>query len=283
MFRCGFVAVLGRPNAGKSSLINHLVGMKIAIVSPKPQTTRDNILAILTTNDTQMIFIDTPGLHKATSHLGKYMMKNVRTAKAEADVVLYMVDSSVGLENEEAEHINKMKQDGLNVVVGASKVDKKQPDFDHDIAFSSLTGENISKLLEILKSFLPCSKTKNFMFDEDEVTDKPTKFIVAEYIREAVLSVLKKEVPHGVAVVINNFDETNSLAKIETDIVCEKQSHKGIIIGKGGETLKKIGTIARKQAEMLLMKKVMLSIFVKVESDWKNKPNKLSNLGYKNE
>lgn len=279
MYKFGYVAILGKPNAGKSSLVNKLVGMKLAIVSPKPQTTRDNILAILTGKNYQLALIDTPGLHKSTSHLDKFMMKNVRTAKAGADVIVYLIDSAVGPDKEELEHIEKMKRDGNNLIVCASKIDKNVPKFDFDVAFSSFTGENVQKIIDKILTFLPPSKTKNFVYDEGEVTDKPVKFIIAEYIREAVLEETRNEIPHGVAVIINKFEE-GKVTKIDAEIVCEKSSHKGIIIGKGGQTLKKIGTKARLQAENLLEGKVMLSLFVRVEEGWKNKPNKLSDLGY---
>lgn len=280
MYKFGYVAVLGKPNAGKSTLVNYLVGMKLAIVSPKPQTTRDNILAVYTQKNSQLVFIDTPGIHKATSHLDKFMMKNVRTAKAGADVVLYLLDSSIQPDETELEHIAKMKSDGINVIVAGSKLDKKKVDFDCDIYFSAVTGENVNSLLDKILKFIPSSKTKNFLYDEDEVTDKPVKFIVGEYIRESALKQLKKEIPHGVAVVVTKFEETRKIANIEAEIVCEKPNHKGIIIGKGGETLKKIGTQARIESEQLLGKKVMLSLFVKVEEGWKDKPNKLTGLGY---
>lgn len=280
MYKFGYVAVLGKPNAGKSTLVNYLVGMKLAIVSPKPQTTRDNILAVYTQKNSQLVFIDTPGIHKATSHLDKFMMKNVRTAKAGADVVLYLLDSSIQPDETELEHIAKMKSDGMNVIVAGSKLDKKKVDFDCDIYFSAVTGENVNNLLDKILKFIPSSKTKNFLYDEDEVTDKPVKFIVGEYIREAALKQLKKEIPHGLAVVVTKFEEKSKIANIEAEIVCEKPNHKGIIIGKGGETLKKIGTQARIESEQLLGKKVMLSLFVKVEEDWKDKPNKLTGLGY---
>lgn len=280
MYKFGYVAVLGKPNAGKSTLINSLVGMKLAIVSPKPQTTRDNILGIYTHKNSQLVFIDTPGIHKATSHLDKFMMKNVRTAKAGADVVLYLLDSAIGPDTTELEHIAKMKADGMKVVVAGSKLDKKKVDFDCDIYFSAVTGENVGVLIEKILKYIPSSKTKNFLYDEDEITDKPVKFIVGEYIRESALKQLKKEIPHGVAVVVTNFEETPKMVNIEAEIVCEKPNHKGIIIGKGGETLKKIGTQARIESEQLLGKKVMLSLFVKVEEGWKDKPNKLTGLGY---
>lgn len=280
MYKFGYVAVLGLPNAGKSTLINRLVGMRLAIVSNKPQTTRDNILAIVNGKNYQLVLIDTPGIHKATSHLDRFMMKNVRTAKASADVVLYLIDSNAAPTAQELEHIAKMKADGLNVVVAASKCDKKHPNFDCDVVFSALTGENVQLLIDKILSFLPSSKTKNFLYDQDEVTDKPIKFIVAEYVREGVLQQLKKEVPHGVAAVTTLYQEKPNIVDIEVEIVCEKQSHKGIIIGKGGQTLKKIGMYARQMCEELLGKKVMLKIFVKVEEGWKDKPSKLTDLGY---
>lgn len=280
MYKFGYVAILGKPNAGKSTLINYLVGMKLAIVSQKPQTTRDNILGIYTSKNSQLVFIDTPGIHKATSHLDKFMMKNVRTAKAGADVVLYLLDSSIAPDPDEIEHIEKMKADGINLVVAGSKLDKKKVDFDCAVCFSALTGENIPLLIEKILKFIPSSKTKNFLYDADEVTDKSVKFIISEYIRESALKQLKKEIPHGIAVVVTKFEETPKIANIEAEIVCEKPNHKGIIIGKGGATLKAIGIESRTNAEQLLGKKVMLSLFVKVEEGWKDKPNKLTGLGY---
>lgn len=280
MYKFGYVAILGKPNAGKSTLINYLVGMKLAIVSQKPQTTRDNILGIYTSKNSQLVFIDTPGIHKATSHLDKFMMKNVRTAKAGADVVLYLLDSSIAPDPDEIEHIEKMKADGTNLVVAGSKLDKKKVDFDCDVCFSALTGENIPLLIEKILKFIPSSKTKNFLYDADEVTDKSVKFIISEYIRESALKQLKKEIPHGIAVIVTKFEETPKIANIEAEIVCEKPNHKGIIIGKGGATLKAIGIESRANAEQLLGKKVMLSLFVKVEEGWKDKPNKLTGLGY---
>lgn len=280
MYKFGYVAILGKPNAGKSTLINYLVGMKLAIVSQKPQTTRDNILGIYTSKNSQLVFIDTPGIHKATSHLDKFMMKNVRTAKAGADVVLYLLDSSIAPDPDEIEHIEKMQADGINLVVAGSKLDKKKVDFDCDVYFSALTGENIPLLIEKILKFIPSSKTKNFLYDADEVTDKSVKFIISEYIRESALKQLKKEIPHGIAVVVTKFEETPKIANIEAEIVCEKPNHKGIIIGKGGATLKAIGIESRTNAEQLLGKKVMLSLFVKVEEGWKDKPNKLTGLGY---
>lgn len=278
MFKFGYVAVLGRPNAGKSTLINRLVGEKVAIVSSKPQTTRENIVGIVNGKNFQIALLDTPGIHKTSSFLDKFMMKNVRSAKSSADVVLYLLDSSKEVDEIELQSIQKMKADGLNVIVAKSKSDKKNKNnFVADIEFSSETGENLDKLVEMIVQKLP--KAKAPLFAEDEFTDKPTKFFVAEYLREATLKVLNQEIPHGIAVEIVSFKDGH-VVNIEADIVCSKASHKGIIIGKGGQTLKKIGTMARKSIEDFLGKKTNLKIFVKVEENWQNNPNKLTALGY---
>ncbi len=278
MFKFGYVAVLGKPNVGKSTLINRLVGEKVAIVSSKPQTTRENIVGVANGKNFQIAFLDTPGIHKTSSFLDKFMMKNVRSAKSGADVILYLLDASKEVDESEIQSIKKMKNDGLNVVVAKSKCDKKNKnDFLADIEFSSETGENLDKLVEIIVQKLP--KAKAPLFAEDEFTDKPTKFFVAEYLREATLKVLNQEIPHGIAVEIISFKDGH-VVNIEADIVCSKASHKGIIIGKGGQTLKKIGTMARKSIEDFLGKKSNLKIFVKVEENWQNNPNKLTALGY---
>ena len=278
MFKFGYVAVLGKPNAGKSTLVNALVGEKVAIVSNKPQTTRDNIVGIMSGKDFQIAFLDTPGIHKSASFLDKFMMKNVRTAKSSADVVLYLIDGSKQIDFQEIESIKKMKADGLNVVVAKSKCDKtSKNDYVADVSFSSATGENLDKLVSLLVEKLP--KAKKPLFSKDEYTDKPLKFFAAEFVREAALKVLDKEVPHGIAVEITKFEE-GRLVKVDADIVCAKNSHKGIVIGKGGKTLKKIGSLAREALEEFLNKKVVLKIFVKVEEDWQNRPNKLTSLGY---
>ena len=278
MFKFGYVAVLGKPNAGKSTLINRLVGEKVAIVSSKPQTTRENIVGVANGKNFQIAFLDTPGIHKTSSFLDKFMMKNVRSAKSGADVILYLLDASKEVDESEIQSIQKMKSDGLNVVVAKSKCDKKNKnDFLADIEFSSETGENLDKLVEIIVQKLP--KAKAPLFAEDEFTDKPTKFFVAEYLREATLKVLNQEIPHGIAVEIVSFKDGHVVC-VDADIVCMKNSHKGIIIGKKGQTLKKIGSMARKSMEEFLGKKVNLKLFVKVEENWQNNPNKLTALGY---
>ncbi len=281
MYKFGYVAILGRPNAGKSTLINKLVGEKVAIVSSKPQTTRNNIIGVLTSKNYQLAFLDTPGIHKSASFLDKYMMKNVRTAKAGADVILYLLDSSKTSDEQEVENIDKMKNDGVNLIVAKSKSDMTcKNNFKADLCFSAVTGENIQELIDLILSKLPSSKTKNFLFSDDEFTDKSLKFYASEFIREATLTILDKEIPHGLAVVVTDYKEKTNLVKIDAEIVCSRENHKGIIIGKAGKTLKKIGTKARISLEEFLEKKVMLNLFVKVEKDWQNNPNKLTILGY---
>ena len=255
MYSFGYVAVVGRPNAGKSSLVNALVGEKVAIVSAKPQTTRDNILGVMNGEKFQVVFVDTPGVHRSKNQLDRSMMKNVRSAIAGVDLILYLVDGTKEFDQEEQDYFNHLQ--GEKVLV-KTKIDKK--------------------VKEIKK--LPKSKEKNFLFDSDDYTDRSVKFLIGEQIREEALKILDQEVPHGIAVEIIKFDEKENLVTIEADIVCEQSRHKGIVIGKGGKNLKIIGQNTRLYAEDLLGKKVMLSLFVKVEENWRNKPNKLKNLGY---
>lgn len=278
MFKFGYVAVLGKPNVGKSTLINRLVGETVAIVSSKPQTTRENIVGVVNGKDFQIAFLDTPGIHKTSTYLDKFMMKNVRSAKSGADVILYLIDSSKEADEDEIKSIEKMKKDGLNVVVSKSKCDKrKKNDFLADIEFSAETGENLDELVKLLVERLP--EAEKPMFADDEFTDKPIKFFIAEFLREAALKILNQEIPHGIAVEIVRFKDGHTVC-VDADIVCMKNSHKGIIIGNKGLTLKKIGTMARKSMEEFLGKKVNLKLFVKVEENWQNNPNKLTALGY---
>ena len=279
-YRFGYVGLIGRANAGKSSLMNSFLGQKIAIVSSKPQTTRNNIMGIYTTEFSQIIFVDTPGIHRSANHLDKFMMKNVRSALEGVDVVLYLFDGSKKMDEEERLYIQKLKSEEKNIITVMTKSDKKQVcDYDADIRVSTSDKNSLSSLLNlILDKIEPC-KEKNFLFEEDELTDKSIKFIIGEYIRESALDCLSNEIPHGIMVEITSFDEKNDLVKISADIICEKDSHKGIIIGKGGETLKKIGKKAREDAEKLLETKVFLKLFVKVEKDWRNRPDKFNSMG----
>ena len=281
MYKFGYVGIIGRANAGKSTLLNALVGSKIAITSNKPQTTRGNILGIYTTETEQLVFVDTPGIHRSANHLDRHMMKSVRSTLEGVDVVLYLLDSSIKTDDEEKAYIEKLKTEGKNIIVVLSKCDKKrESDFVADVEISVNDLESLKNLMILLLSKIEGREERFFMYDDDEITDKSVKFIVAEYIREATLKNLEQEIPHGIAVEITEFHETDVMARISADIICERQSHKGMVIGKGGSMLKKIGKQARLESEKLLQKQVYLNLFVKVIEDWRNKPNKFANLGY---
>lgn len=278
MFKAGYVALVGRANAGKSSLVNALVGEKVAIISPKPQTTRENIMGVFTREDCQIVFVDTPGIHHTKTALSKSMMKNVRSAVSGVDLVLYLIDGTTLPDQEEIDYINHL---GDNKIVVRSKIDlQKQKEFEADIKISSHTGENLENLIDMIKDRLPSYQKPTYIFDPDYYTDKSVKFLIAEEIREKALNLLNQEVPHGIAVEIIKFDEKESIVYIDADIVCEQDRHKGMIIGKGGEMLKKIGSQTRSFAEKLLSKKIMLKLFVKVDKNWRDKPEKVKNLGY---
>lgn len=278
MFRAGYVAVVGKPNAGKSSLVNALVGEKVAIISSKPQTTRDNILGIVSGDDYQIILVDTPGIHHSRNSLDKAMIKNVRSAIGGVDLVLYLLDGTKEPDEEEQAYINHLE---IPTLVVRTKIDLKgQKDFNSDIEISSLTGQNMQKLKDEILKRLPEYDFENYIYEREYYTDKSVKFLIAEEIREKALNLLHQEVPHGIAVEIIRFDEKDDIVGIDADIVCEQERHKGMIIGKGGNTLKIIGSQVREYAEGLLDKKVVLKLFVKVESDWRNKPQKIKNLGY---
>ena len=267
--RCGYVAVLGRPNAGKSSLVNFIVGEDVAVVSKRQQTTRNNILGIVTEKDYQIIFIDTPGIHHSKNSLDKFMMKNVRYAISTADVILYLVDGSKATDDEEIEYIKMLKSKADNVFVVLSKADKAHKSkISYDYAISVKTGENIDNLVQSITSKLP---VRDKLFEDDEYTDKSIKFLVCEQIRGYLLDKFDDELPHGVAVVCEDFSETESKAIMDITLVCNKERHKGIIIGKGGENLKKIGIFAREYAESLFDKQVVVHIFVKVDEGWLDK------------
>ena len=258
--KCGYVAVLGQPNAGKSSLVNCLVGEEVAIVSHRRQTTRNSILGIRNGDGYQMIFIDTPGIHHSKNNLDRFMMKNVRSALATADVVLYLFDGSKEMDDEEKEYIEMLKTKCENLILLQTKADKKQKELgvENSLSISVENGKNIEVLVEKIVESLPNNEA---VFDEDLYTDKSLRFLVAEKIRGYLLNNIDKEVPHGVAVVINVFDERDDNVYIEADIVCEREQHKGIIIGKGGSVLKKMGQETREYVEELLEKKCTIKLF----------------------
>lgn len=267
--KCGYVAVLGQPNAGKSSLVNFFVGEEVAIVSHRRQTTRNSILGIKNGEDYQIIFIDTPGIHHSKNNLDKFMMKNVRNALAGADVVLYLFDGSKPLEDEELQYIQMLKDKAEKLILVQTKADKKQVANDLGaLQVSVMNGKNIDVLLDKIVDYLPENEQ---IYEDDLYTDKSVSFLISEKIRGFLLNNLDKEIPHGVAVEIVNFEEMTDIVKIEAEIICEREQHKGIIIGKNGNVLKKLGQETREYIENLLEKKCMLKLFVKVDKDWRNK------------
>ena len=278
MYSFGYVGVIGKTNAGKSSLVNALVGQKVAIVTNRPQTTRDNILGDLNGENYQVVLVDTPGVHRSKNKLDKKMMKNVRSAISGVDLILYLADGTKPLDEEEEEYYAHLPQPKVLV---KTKIDKKGlKNFDADFEISSLNGTGLEDLKNYIIDKMPKSETKNFPFEEDDYTDKSLRFIVAEEIRQNALNILEDEIPHGIAVEIERFEEKENLTIIEAVLVVEQERHKGIVIGKGGKTLKIIGQKAREFAEELLGNKVLLKIFVKVDKDWRNSDNSLKKFGY---
>lgn len=279
MFKAGYVSIVGKPNAGKSTLTNAFVGEKVAIVTDKPQTTRNNILGIVTSENYQVVLIDTPGIHPSKNHLDKFMMKNVRSALAGVDLIVYLIDGTKFFDDDERSYVEKLKKGATPVIVVLTKCDKKvKSEAEFDLKISSIKNENLNLLMEKILSYLPSYPQKTLLYDEDYYTDKPTKFLVKENIREQVLKNLNKEIPHGVAVEIIRFLEEENIIHIDADIICERTTHKGMIIGKGGSMLKKIGKNSREECELLLGKKVCLKIFVKVEEGWRDKPSQIGQL-----
>lgn len=273
--KCGYVAVLGLPNAGKSSLVNRLVGEEVAIVSKRIQTTRNNILGICNGKNFQIVFIDTPGIHHSKNKLDRFMMKNVRNAITTADVILYLVDSGKIVSDEEKDYIKMLKSKAEKVIVVLTKSDKKAVvDMGGDISISVKENINLDKLINLIVEKLP---TGDAIFDEDEYTDKSIKFLVCEHIRGRLLDILDNEIPHGIAVVCEKLEE-KEIVKMDILIILEKERHKGIVIGKGGKNLKEIGISARRYAENLFGKKVNIQLLVKVDENWRN--NNISEYGY---
>ena len=279
----GFVSILGRPNAGKSTLLNALLGTKVAIVAPRPQTTRNAIQGVLTEPNAQVVFVDTPGIHKSTTKLNKRMMDSVR-ASAAADVVLFLADATARPSDEDAEAVDLVKKLDAPVIAVLNKVDKVSPkqkvleviaryqqmhEFATFIPISALTGDGLEQLKQEIISRLPEGPA---MYPEDYLTDQPERFLAAELIREQVLKLTREEVPHAVAVMIEKFEDTPKLVRISATIYVERQGQKTIVIGAGGAMLKRIGTDARKQIEELVGKKVFLETFVKVQPNWREDP-----------
>ena len=290
-YKSGFVTLIGRPNVGKSTLMNRLIGQKIAITSNKPQTTRNRIQTVLTTEEGQIVFVDTPGIHKAKNKLGEYMVNVAERTLNEVDVVLWLVEPTAFIgagEKHIAEQLGKVK---TPVVLVINKVDmvkkeeilgfidayRKIYDFAEIVPVSARNGDNTDELIKVILKYLPYGPQ---FYDEDTVTDQPERQIVAELIREKALHSLNDEIPHGIAVAIDAMKYRRKIVDIDATIICERDSHKGIIIGKQGVMLKKIGSTARYEIEKMLDMQVNLKLWVKVKKDWRDSDFLIKNFGY---
>ncbi|RKO66241.1 GTPase Era [Desulfofundulus salinus] len=291
-FKSGFVAIIGRPNVGKSTLLNQLVGHKVAIMSDKPQTTRHKIHSIITRDDAQIIFLDTPGIHKPRHKLGEYMVEVALGALREVDVILFLVEPQLPGPGDEY-IINQLREVTTPVILVINKIDlldnkaellplidvfREKYNFAEIIPVSALKPENLDRLVELVVSYLPYGPK---YYPDNMVTDRPEQFIMAELIREKVLHLTSQEVPHGVAVVVEEVEpRSDQLLYVRAVIYTEKESHKAILIGKGGRMLKEIGRLAREEMELLLGSKIYLDLWVKVKEDWRNQDLYLRNFGY---
>lgn len=294
-YKSGFVTLIGRPNVGKSTLMNYLIGQKIAITSNKPQTTRNRIQTVLTTEEGQIVFVDTPGIHKAKNKLGEYMVNVAERTLNEVDVVLWLVEPSTFIGAGEKHIVSQLGRVKTPVVLVINKVDmvkkeevfafidayRKIYDFAAIVPVSARNGENTDELVKVIMKFLPYGPQ---FYDEDTITDQPERQIVAELIREKALHCLSDEIPHGIAVAIDSMKYGRKIVDIDATIICERDSHKGIIIGKQGAMLKKIGSTARFEIEKMLDMQVNLKLWVKVKKDWRDSDFLIKNFGYnKNE
>ncbi|MFZ5965908.1 MAG: GTPase Era [Bacillota bacterium] len=293
-FKSGFVTIVGRPNVGKSTLMNQIIGEKIAIMSDKPQTTRNKIQTIFTREDYQIVFLDTPGIHKPKNKLGEFMVKSAQQTLNEVDVILFVVDDTADMGPGERYIIEMLQTVKTPIFLLINKIDKIPPDdfeklyhlyrevgiFEDIIGISALQNKNLSKLLDKIVALLPEGPQ---YFPSDMITDQPEKVIVSEIIREKLLHYLEEEVPHGVAVEVESMKKRGNqeIVDIHATIYCERKSHKGIIIGKNGRKLKGIGKSAREDMERLLGSKIYLELWVKVKENWRDSSNVLYDLGYK--
>ncbi len=293
-FKSGFVTIIGRPNVGKSTLMNHLIGQKIAITSNKPQTTRNRIQTVYTDMERgQIVFLDTPGIHKAKNKLGEYMVNTAEHTLNEVDVILWLVEPSNFIGAGEQHIIEQLKKTKTPVILVINKVDtvsrdkilefidtyRKVYDFAEIVPASALRAQNLDTVLDMIFKYLPYGPQ---FYDEDTITDQSERAIVAEIIREKALHALDDEIPHGIAVCIDRMKQRKgqNIMDIEATIVCERDSHKGIVIGKGGAMLKKIGSNARYEIERLLEEQVNLKLWVKVKKDWRDSDSMMKNFGY---
>lgn len=293
-FKSGFVAILGRPNVGKSTLLNQMIGQKIAIISDKPQTTRNNILGVYNKENMQIVFVDTPGIHRPFTKLGETMMKSAGSAMRDADAVLFVVEPTETPGKIELKIMEDLKKTEIPVILVINKIDRVKKerllpviaayqqcfDFAAVYMISAKQNDGLAPLLAELTQHIPEGP---MYFPEDAVTDQPERQLVAELVREKLLYLLDQEIPHGIAIEVFSMKEKEKLYDIEVNIYCEKQSHKGIVIGKGGSVLKEAGSLARADIEEMLEKKVLLKLWVKVKDDWRNQENILKNFGYTGE
>lgn len=292
--KTAFIAIVGKPNVGKSSILNRLLGQKVAIVSSKPQTTRTRIMGVLTENETQLVFIDTPGMHKPRTELGKYMVRSVSESVSGVDACLLVTEAGREITETEENLMSKFKSMGIPAVLAINKTDTIKDktelisqitkynsmfDFDAIVPVSAQNGNNIDELKDELKTL---AQPGGHFFEEDTLTDQPERVLAAEMIREKLLRLLDKEIPHGTAVVVEKMKQRSDTTLIDIDatIFCERESHKGIIIGKKGAMLKKVGSFARQDMERFFDCKVNLNIWVKVKEDWRNKNGLLKSFGY---
>ena len=290
-FKSGFVSIVGMANVGKSTLLNRIAGQKIAITSDKPQTTRNKILAIYTTQEEQIIFTDTPGIHNPHTKLGEVMVKTAKDSMNETDLIIFMADVTKGIQPLEENIAKSIEKSGVPCILVLNKIDSVRKDtllpiiadysnlcnFEAIIPISAKSGDGMEVLMNNIKQYI---KPGPQYYYDDAVTDQPEKQIAAEIIREKMLWLLDKEIPHGIVIEIEKMKEKENIVEIVASIFCEKTSHKGIIIGKNGEMLKKIGSLARSDIEEMLDKKVYLQLWVKVKTDWRNNNNLIRNFGF---
>jgi GTP-binding protein Era len=295
-FKSGFVAIVGRPNVGKSTLMNQVIGQKIAIMSDKPQTTRNKLHGVYTTDDVQIVFLDTPGIHKPNSKLGNYMLKAAESAFNEVDAILFLTDVTEAIGGGDRYIMEQLKKvTNTPVFLVLNKIDKIHPDgmlpvidkyrkqmnFSEIVPVSALQGNNVNSLLEQVSKYL---KEGPMYYPADQITDHPEQFVCAELIREKLLHLTREEVPHSIAVEIESMSvQDNGLVNIGAVIFVERDSQKGIIIGKSGALLKEVGKLARLDIEKLLGSKIFLELWVKVNKDWRNRESMLKSLGYRHE
>jgi len=295
-YKSGFISIIGRPNVGKSTFLNRVIGQKIAIMSDKPQTTRNKVQGVLTLDQSQMIFIDTPGIHKPKHKLGDFMLKVAKNTLREVDVILFMVNATEPIGKGDEFIIDLLENNETPVFLVINKIDQVHPDdlitiiesykdkynFAEIIPISALQGNNVERLLETIQKYLPQGPQ---YYPADQVTDHPERFIISELIREKVLHLTREEIPHSIAVVIDSIKKEENtdkeMIRVMATIIVERDSQKGIVIGKRGALLKEVGTRARQDIEMLLGSKVFLELWVKVQKDWRNKSAHLRDYGFR--